>query len=177
MDSDQEARAGGERGRDQAAGAAAGRAAGRRVTAGAAVTMPPRDVVPESPRDVDQARQGDVGETSRNDVALRGRVSGEPQVRELPSGDALVSWRLVVNRPPGSRRSPEGVRATTVDTLDCVAWTAGLRREARALVDGDVVEVSGALRRRFWRSGAGAASRYEVEVSALTRISRREAAR
>jgi len=137
----------------------------------------PRDVVPESPRDVDQARQGDVGETSRNDVALRGRVSGEPQVRELPSGDALVSWRLVVNRPPGSRRSPEGVRATTVDTLDCVAWTAGLRREARALVDGDVVEVSGALRRRFWRSGAGAASRYEVEVSALTRISRREAAR
>lgn len=109
----------------------------------------------------------------RNEVLLVGRVSGAPEQRELPSGDALVSWRVVVDRPLGGRRPPDGVRATTVDTLDCVAWAAGLRRTARGLLDGDVVEVNGALRRRFWRAGAGSASRTEVEVTAVRRLSRR----
>lgn len=108
----------------------------------------------------------------RNEVVLVGRVPAAPEERELPSGDVLVTWRLVVGRPPG-RRPPEGVRATTVDTLDCVAWSAATRRAAAALLPDDVVEVTGALRRRFWRAGAGAASRCEVEVSSVRRVSRR----
>jgi single-strand DNA-binding protein len=106
-------------------------------------------------------------------VVLLGRVSGAPQERELPSGDILVSWRVVVDRPP-PRRRPSG-RAPTVDTLDCVAWSATVRRTARGLLDGDVVSVEGALRRRFWRGSSGATSRTEVEVEALRRISRRGA--
>ena len=108
----------------------------------------------------------------RNEVLLVGRVPAVPEVRELPSGDVLVTWRVVVGRPPG-RRPPEGVRPTTVDTLDCVAWTASARRAASALAVDDVVEVAGALRRRFWRAGAGAASRCEVEVATVRRVSRR----
>lgn len=110
------------------------------------------------------------GVEARNEVLLVGRVSGTPEERELPSGDSLVSWRVVVSRPTPRRAAPEGVRQTTIDTLDCVAWTAGLRRTARGLVDGDVVAVEGALRRRFWRAGGGAASRCEVEVSTLRRL-------
>jgi len=109
---------------------------------------------------------------ARNEVLLVGRVSGTPEPRELPSGDSIVGWRVVVDRGSG-RRPPAGVRTATVDTFDCVAWTAGLRRSARALVDGDVVEVQGALRRRFWRVGAGATSRCEVEVASVRRLSRR----
>ena len=108
----------------------------------------------------------------RNEVLLVGRVPAAPEERELPSGDVLVTWRVVVGRPPG-RRPPEGVRATTVDTLDCVAWTASARRAAAALAPDDVVEMTGALRRRFWRAGASAASRCEVEVSSVRRVSRR----
>ena len=108
----------------------------------------------------------------RNEVVLVGRVPAAPEERELPSGDVLVIWRVVVGRPPACR-PPEGVRATTVDTLDCVAWTAPTRRAAAALLPDDVVEVTGALRRRFWRAGAGAASRCEVEVSSVRRVSRR----
>ena len=110
---------------------------------------------------------------ARNEVVLVGRVSGAPVERELPSGDALVSWRIVVDRPAPRRTPPVGTRATTIDTLDCVAWAATVRRTARGLADGDVVSVEGALRRRFWRGGAGAASRCEVEVEALRRLSRR----
>lgn len=121
-----------------------------------------------------RAAQVDEPAPARNEVVLVGRVSGEPEQRELPSGDALVSWRVVVERPVPRRATPSGVRAPTVDTLDCVAWTATVRRTARGLADGDVVAVEGALRRRFWRSGAGAASRTEVEVEVLRRLSRRK---
>jgi single-strand DNA-binding protein len=121
----------------------------------------------------DRGGDGTTDRTApRNEVLLVGRVPAAPEERELPSGDVLVTWRVVVGRPPG-RRPPEGVRATTVDTLDCVAWTASARRAASALVPDDVVEVSGALRRRFWRAGAGAASRCEVEVSTVRRVRRR----
>ncbi len=106
---------------------------------------------------------------ARNDVCLVGRLSAGPQVRELPSGDSVVSWRLVVDRPPPERRLAEGARPPTVDVLDCAAWTGPTQRAAMQLAAGDVVEVRGALRRRFWRTGAGAQSRYEVEVRALCR--------
>jgi single-strand DNA-binding protein len=109
---------------------------------------------------------------ARNEVPLVGRLPAAPQERELPSGDRVVTWRLVVDRGPG-RRPPEGVRATTVDTLECVAWTASLRRTALTLLPDDVVEVQGSLRRRFWRAGTGAASRCEVEAAALRRLNRR----
>lgn len=112
---------------------------------------------------------------ARNEVVLVGRISGGPEERELPSGDLLVSWRVVVERPAPRRAVPAGVRAPTVDTLDCVAWTAAVRRTARGLADGDVVSVEGALRRRFWRGEGGAASRTEVEVEQLRRLSRRKA--
>jgi hypothetical protein len=35
-----------------------------------------------------------------NEVRLVGRVSGRPERRTLPSGDQLVSLRLVVRRQP-----------------------------------------------------------------------------
>ncbi|MCW2714078.1 MAG: hypothetical protein JWN88_1125 [Frankiales bacterium] len=104
---------------------------------------------------------------ARNEVLVVGRVSGSPQERQLPSGDLLVSWRVVVDR---AVKAVPGVRTATVDTVDCTAWTPGLRRTARGLSDGDVVQVEGALRRRFWRAGGGAASRCEVEARALRRL-------
>ena len=125
-----------------------------------------------------RAVQAEVDEPAptqaRNEVLLVGRVSGAPEERELPSGDCLVSWRVVVGRPARGRAAPAGVRSPTVDTIDCVAWAASVRRTARGLADGDVVAVEGALRRRFWRGGAGAASRTEVEVEVLKRLSRRK---
>jgi single-strand DNA-binding protein len=98
-------------------------------------------------------------ETSVNTVELSGRVSGEPELRDLPSGDVLVTLRLVVARPTGG----------PVDTIDLACWSPSARRSAGRLTDGDHVHVMGALRRRFFRTPGGAASRYEVEVTKLSR--------
>ena len=101
-----------------------------------------------------------------NEVVLRGKVSQAPEVRQLPSGDAVCSFRVVVPRP--ERKGKSGV-----DALECAVWTARLRRSVERWGEGDLVEVSGALRRRFFRSSAGgAASRYEVEVTAARLVSR-----
>lgn len=108
----------------------------------------------------------------RNEVLLVGRVSGEPQERELPSGDRLVAWRVVVDRPAPTRPAPPGSRPVAIDTVDCVGWVAGVRRTARGLGPGDVVQVSGALRRRFYRAGGAPSSRTEVEVVAVRRLLR-----
>ena len=122
------------------------------------------------PADPGATRSAAAPPPARNEVLLVGRVPALPEERELPSGDLLASWRLVVDRPAPLLPRPGGGRAPSVDTLDCVAWEAGVRRQAHALVPGDVVQVVGSLRRRFWRAGAGAASRYEVEVADVRRL-------
>jgi single-strand DNA-binding protein len=113
---------------------------------------------------------------ARNEVLLVGRVAAAAEERELPSGDRVCTFRLVVDRPPPRPLPRAPARATgrtvTVDTLDCAAWAPGVRRTARGLAAGDVVEVSGALRRRFWRAGPTTASRCEVEVTGLRRLAR-----
>ena len=103
----------------------------------------------------------------RNEVHLRGRVSKQPDERLLPSGDRLVSVRVIVPRPPNRVRP-----SVTVDTFDCVAWTARVGDALLKLAADDPVEITGALRRRFWRGESGAASRVEVEVSRVQRLRR-----
>lgn len=103
-----------------------------------------------------------------NEVRLSGRVSGAPQLRELPSGDRVVQLRVVVRRDGPARPRGSGGSAT-VDTIDVACWPKALQRKAMRLQDGDLVELSGALRRRFWRAPTGPASRYEVEALSLSR--------
>jgi single-strand DNA-binding protein len=102
-----------------------------------------------------------AGPPSVNEVRLQGRWHGAIE-RELPSGDLLVTARVVVGRPEGG-----------VDALDCAVWSAGLRRRALSWPDGAHVELVGSLRRRFFRTPVGAASRYEVHVRQGRRVGSR----
>ncbi|AYY13621.1 single-stranded DNA-binding protein [Actinobacteria bacterium YIM 96077] len=105
----------------------------------------------------------------RNEVRLVGRVAAEPKVTAMPSGDEVVNLRLIVGRQPGSdgrRRRP------SVDTVMCAAWNPLARRRVRMWDAGDIVEVRGSLRRRFWRAQDGPRNRYEVEVETGFRLAR-----
>lgn len=115
----------------------------------------------------DEVQEGPTG--PMNEVLLRGRLAAAAAPRTLPSGDVIVTWRLVVDRAPPARPAP---RAATVDTIDCVTGRADLRRRSAQWQPGDVLEVVGALRRRFWRSPVGPASRTEVEAVSVRRAAR-----
>jgi single-strand DNA-binding protein len=104
----------------------------------------------------------------QNQVSLVGRVSGTPEARTLPSGDEIVTFRLVVRRDQARRGAARSRQL--VDTLECVAWTSRLRRSAGRLDDGATVAVTGSLRRRFSRAGGGAQSWYAVELASCETV-------
>lgn len=98
-----------------------------------------------------------------------GRVAAPAAARVLPSGDELVELRVVVDRP-ATRTRGEGRAPATVDAIDVTCWSARTRRRALALAVDDLCRVEGPLRRRFFRTPAGAASRYTVEAEQLVRV-------
>jgi len=104
---------------------------------------------------------------SCNEVTLVGRVSAVPERRDLPSGDQLVTLRVVVDRP-----AQKGATKRSVDVIDVACWTRRTQRTASSLQPDDELRVEGALRRRFFAAGAGRASRYEVEAGRLVRLTR-----
>jgi single-strand DNA-binding protein len=100
-----------------------------------------------------------------NSVHLVGRVTATGEPRELPSGDTVLTLRVVVPRAERRRDQPRA----GVDTIDVACWTPAARRSASRCAVDDHVEVEGSLRRRFFRAGGAVASRYEVEARRVTR--------
>jgi len=99
-------------------------------------------------------------EEYENEVRLVGRSSAPAIEKELPSGDKVVEIRIVV-----ARDNRDGY-----DTLDVALWSASLRKRALTLKNDEWIEVVGALRRRFWKTGKVVASRWQVEGRELTRV-------
>ena len=96
---------------------------------------------------------------ANNVVLLRGRVSSEPRVRELPSGSVIVNLEVTTVVDETSVSVPVVVEAATVE---CAA--------------GDEVVVVGTVRRRFFRAGGATQSRTEVLADKVVRASRTRAA-
>lgn len=101
----------------------------------------------------------------RNEVTLIGRLASDVRERSMPSGALLSSFRLVVRRD-------SVVHGPNIDALDCIAWRAPVQRAVRRWAAGDLVEVRGAVRRRFWRGVSGSVSRCEIEVTVVRRLAR-----
>jgi single-strand DNA-binding protein len=99
-------------------------------------------------------------ELALNDVLLRGRISTLAIEKELPSGDKVCEFRIVI-----ARSNEEGF-----DAIDISAWSSKLRRTALALKSDQWVEVTGSIKRRFWRGAAGLSSRWQIDANEITRL-------
>lgn len=100
---------------------------------------------------------------SRNEVTLIGRLGSRVSERELPSGDRIVVFSVVVDRPA------RAVRGTVrVDTIACQATRTRVAERIARLEPGTLVRVEGALRRRFWRTGSALASAMEVDAASVS---------
>ena len=96
-----------------------------------------------------------------NEVHLIGRITSIAGERKLPSGDIVSEFRIVVERKG---------KLGGVDTIDIAAWKSALRNKISKLKLESYIEVHGSVRRRFWQSAAGVASRWQVEASDIRRI-------
>ena len=99
-----------------------------------------------------------------NSVLLVGRVTSKGVEKLLPSGDKVFEFRIVVGRAKSRGARKE------VDSLDIAAWSAKTRKAALSIKIDSWVQVSGAVRRRFWQAPSGLASRWQVEASEVLRL-------
>jgi single-strand DNA-binding protein len=82
-----------------------------------------------------------------NIVLLRGVLSRAAERRTLPSGDSLLTFDVAVHSPEGTHTAP-------------VVWPGA--PPATTFEAGAEVVVAGTVRRRWFRTGGGTASRTEV---------------
>ncbi|WP_306371258.1 single-stranded DNA-binding protein [Nocardiopsis sp. CC223A] len=112
---------------------------------------------------------GDPGrdEGHRNEVLLVGRITAEPVFRKMANGNRLASWRMCMARP-----AREGVSGRRSDAVYCVGFDSGLHPDLEEWRLGDVVRVTGALRRRFWHGRPEERSTCEVEARTVALVRR-----
>lgn len=99
-----------------------------------------------------------------NSVELIGRLGKVTSHRDLPSGDHVTAFSVIVDRP-----AREIVGRTKVDAIPCQALRVSVANKVTSWESGTVVVAQGVLRRRFWRTSSGLGSVVEVEVRSLKR--------
>lgn len=95
-----------------------------------------------------------------NLAVIQGPLSAEPELRILASGSEVAN--LAVRATAGQHTT-----SVPVSVWDPPAWIAELS-------SGDDVIVLGAVRRRFYRTGAGTGSRVDVEAVFVGRAGKRQ---
>ncbi len=108
-----------------------------------------------------------------NVVRLRGRLTRHPEVTTLPSGDEVLAINVTVERPhDGLDTLPVQVGPVPPQGRRPAPGQAGRRllSTARRLGPGDIIEIDGWLRRRWWESPSGRRSRVEVAATAVRQI-------
>jgi len=86
-----------------------------------------------------------------NNVVLVGRLTANPEMRYTPSGVAVTSFRLAVDRPRSS--GDEGERQT--DFLDIVTWRRQAELCGQYLSKGALVGLEGRIRTRQYTTQDG----------------------
>jgi single-strand DNA-binding protein len=81
-----------------------------------------------------------------NKVILIGRLATDPELKYTPSGVAVTSFRIAVDR----RMAPNESGEKETDFIDIVAWRQSAEFAANYLNKGRLVAVDGRLQIRNW---------------------------
>lgn len=94
-----------------------------------------------------------------NVVVLIGRMVADPELKYTPSGVAVCSFRIAVDRRVKSGEEKQA------DFLDVVAWRQSAEFAANYLHKGRLVGVQGRIQSRSWVQQDGQ-KRYKTEIVA-----------
>ncbi|MFI5005336.1 MAG: single-stranded DNA-binding protein [Solirubrobacterales bacterium] len=84
-----------------------------------------------------------------NRVVLIGRLTQDPELRELPSGQSVCNLRVACN---GIRRDPEGEYRERPNYFDVAAFGGLAENVARYMHRGSLVAIDGRLEWREWET-------------------------
>ena len=99
-----------------------------------------------------------------NKVILCGRLTADPELKQTPSGIAVVSFSLAVNRRFQSK-SADGAQAQQADFINVVAWRQTAEFISRYFRKGSALCITGSIQTRSWQDQQGQ-KRYATEVVA-----------
>lgn len=85
-----------------------------------------------------------------NQISLMGRLTRDPEIRRTPSGVAVASFSLAVDR---DYKGSSGEKET--DFIDCVAWRNTAEFIGKYFSKGRMAVVSGSLQIRPWTDKEG----------------------
>ena len=98
-----------------------------------------------------------------NTVTLVGNITRDPELRFTPSGQAVATFGLAVNRRWQNRQTNEWEEQTSFFDVKC--WAQMAENVAESVTRGSRVVVSGRLEQRSWETDQGD-KRSKVEVVA-----------
>jgi single-strand DNA-binding protein len=101
---------------------------------------------------------------SINQVTLLGNLTRDPELRQTPTGQEVVSFSLALNR--SYKQDDEWKEA--VDYIDCVAWANLATQISQSLSKGSRALVTGRLQNRTWESDGQKRSKTEVLATDVT---------
>ena len=97
-----------------------------------------------------------------NQVFLVGRLTRDVELKYTPSGTAVASFRLAVNR---TYTNSDGEKVDDVCYLDIIAWNRLAEACGNFLAKGRPVLIEGRLQMRSWKQDDGS-KRSKIEVVA-----------
>jgi single-strand DNA-binding protein len=108
---------------------------------------------------------------SINQVMLMGNLTRDPELRNTPSGQSVVSFSLALNR---AYKDQSGEWQEATDFVDVVAWGPLAERVAQYLTKGRRAFVQGRLQSRSWEQDGQKRSKLEVLANDVTFLDSRD---
>lgn len=102
---------------------------------------------------------------SVNQVVLMGNLTRDPELRQTPSGQSVVSFSLALNR---SYKDQSGEWVEATDYIDVSAWGPLAERVAQYMTKGRRALVQGRLQSRSWEQEGQKRTKVEVLANDVT---------
>lgn len=91
-----------------------------------------------------------------NVVALMGRLTANPEIRQTPNGTSVCSFTIAVDRFVNNERK--------ADFINCVAWRANADNIARFFKKGNMIAINGSIQTRQYQDKDTGKNRTAFEV-------------
>lgn len=93
-----------------------------------------------------------------NKVILGGRLTADPELRQIPQGVAVTSFDIAVNKPYSKDKEQQA------DYFRCVAWRGTAEFISKYFKKGSSICVVGSLQNRSWVDQQSGQKRYATDV-------------